>query len=424
MLERRSSAVFFVCRVLGVGLRPLTLLVALNLPDGQFARDYALLLTSLVSSFVIYGNQNHRAAYSYFLGDTAPRKGLGGVRTILQYLDGVGVHILLFAPLVGCVVWLWTESLFLWALIMPLVLMEKYYDDHQRALIYQRRYLDWSAHFLFRTILPSGAILAMVLIWNVGSVTLYTALCLGCFAVYFFAVSPKFTRVLWLWGAKLAQDGWSGLKRRAKTYLGSYVREYLGAQIFSILAINILVVDRYFVNADFPDDFARYVFAVNVFASLPLVHNIFYFTRIRPKLMDLGYPVVATILSVRNLLVPLILGILAMAVFPILPILGWVEEPLSYQALAGLAVMYFLAAVSLVPQEFVFWRTHREALVASDLALFALIIGILTLTPPNLEMIPMWMALILLLRIVFLTALSISKHPRLRLPTAHAKDTL
>jgi hypothetical protein len=424
MLDGRSFAVFFVCRVLGVVLRPLTLLAALNMTDGQFARDYALLITTLVSSFVIYGNQNHRAAYSYFLGDTVPRKGLGGVKTILQYLDGVCIHILLFAPLVGGVVWLWTEGLFLWVLIMPLVLMEKYYDDHQRALIYQRRYLDWSAHFLFRTILPSGAILAMVLIWDMGSVTLYTALCLGCFAVYFFAVSPKFTRVLCLWGAKLVQDGWSGLKRRAKTYLGSYMREYLGAQVFSIVAINILVVDRYFVNADFPNDFARYVFAVNVFTSLPLVHNIFYFTRIRPKLMDLDYPVVPTILSFQNLFAPLVLGILGIIAFPILNSLGWVEDPLCSRALAGLAAMYFLMAISLVPQEFVFWRTRREVLVASDLTLLALIVCILSLTPPNLQMIPMWMSLILLLRILSLTALSISKHPRLRLPAVQFKDAL
>ena len=142
MLEKRSFVVFLLCRVLGVILRPLTLLVALTLPDGQFARDYALILTTLVSSFVIYGNQNHREAYSYFLGDAPRRKGLGGARIILNYLDGVGVHILLFAPLVGAVVWVWTESLFLWALVMPLVLIEKYYDDHQRALIYQRRYID------------------------------------------------------------------------------------------------------------------------------------------------------------------------------------------------------------------------------------------------------------------------------------------
>ncbi|OAN76248.1 hypothetical protein A8B78_01815 [Jannaschia sp. EhC01] len=416
MLERRSFAVFFLCRVLGVVLRPLTLLVALTLPDGQFARDYALILTTLVSSFVIYGNQNHRAAYSYFLGDTAPRKGLGGVRTILHYLDGVAVHILLFAPVVGAVVWIWTESLFLWALVMPLVLIEKYYDDHQRALIYQRRYLAWSAHFLFRTILPSGTILAMVLIWEVGSVSLYTAICLSCFAFYFFVVSPKFAGILWLWATKLMRDGWAGLKHRVATYLGAYVREYLGAQIFSILAMNILVIDRYFVNTDFPEDFARYVFAVNVFAALPLVHNIFYLTRIRPKLIDVTYPALPTVFGLRNLIMPLALGLLAILAFPVLVALGWVENPLSHITLLGLGLMYYIAAISLVPKEFVFWRTRREALVVMDLMLFALIIGILSVVSPELEMIPFWMAGLLALRLIVLTWLSQTEHPRLCLP--------
>ncbi|MBY4893452.1 hypothetical protein KUL25_11820 [Rhodobacteraceae bacterium N5(2021)] len=422
LLERRSFAVFFLCRVLGVVLRPLTLLVALTLPDGQFARDYALILTTLVSSFVIYGNQNHRAAYSYFLGDTAPRKGLGGVRTILHYLDGVAVHILLFAPVVGAVVWIWTESLFLWALVMPLVLIEKYYDDHQRALIYRRRYLAWSAHFLFRTILPSGTILAMVLIWGVGSVSLYTALCLACFAIYFFMISPKFAAVMGRWLKKLVADGWAGLRARTKTYLGSYVREYLGAQVFSILAMNILVIDRYFVNSAFPDDFARYVFAVNVFATMPLIHNIFYLTRIRPKLIDVTYPVLPTIFGIRNLALPFALGLLALLAFPVLKTIGWIDRPLSSQALTGLALMYFLAAVSLIPQEFVFWRTRREALVATDLSLFALIAGVLSFSQPSLEAIPFWMALILALRIAALTAFSMTHHPRLRLPHPISKD--
>jgi hypothetical protein len=164
-MERWPFSVFFLCRVLGVALRPLTLFVALTLPDKGFARDYALILTAVFSSFVIYSNQNHRASYAYFIGDAAPRKGLGGVRVIQQYLDGVCVHLLLFGPLVGVMVWIWTESLHLWVLVMPLILLEKYYDDQQRVLIYQRRYLDWSTHFLFRTIMPSGTILAMALMW-------------------------------------------------------------------------------------------------------------------------------------------------------------------------------------------------------------------------------------------------------------------
>ncbi|QXT39389.1 hypothetical protein [Gymnodinialimonas ceratoperidinii] len=421
-LQPHAFAVFFLCRVIGVVLRPLTLLVALTLPDGQFARDYALVLTAMVSSVVIYGNQNHRAVYAYFIGDTPQRRGLGGTRKVLCYIDGVAVHMILFAPPVGAVVWIWTESMHLWALVMALVVMEKFFDDHQRALIYQRRYLEWSAHFVFRTILPSGAILVMVLIFGAGSVTLYTALCLAFFLCYISLVSSKFTGVITAWALHVGREGVRGVRGRAGSYLKAYGREYLGAQVFSILAMNILLVDRYFVNAAFPETFASYVFAVNIFATLPLVHNIFHFTRIRPALMDAERPVLPTILSARNLLPPVALAVIALLSFRLLITLGWIESPLEAATLGWLALAYFLAAISMVAQEFVFWRSKRGPLVVLHAVLFMAMFAVLNILPPSVETIAMALVLILALRLVGLVWLSLSVHPRLRLPSSVVEE--
>jgi hypothetical protein len=422
LLEPHAFWVFSLCRIIGVAMRPLTLLVALTLPDGQFARDYALILTAMVSSVVIYGNQNHRAVYAYFLGETPSRRGLGGTREVLRYLDGVAVHMVLFAPLVGAVVWIWTESIPLWGLVMALVVVEKYYDDHQRALIYQRRYLDWCAHFVFRTILPSGAILVMVAVFGAGSVTLYTALCLACFVCYAGIVSRKFSGVVAAWAQRVARDGSAALGRRVRSYLGAYGREYLGAQVFSILAMNILLIDRYFVNTAFPDRFASYVFAVNVLAALPLVHNIFHFTRIRPALMDPERPVLPTLVNARNLLPPAALAVIALLCFPLLAALGWIEAPLDAAALGWLALSYFLAAISLVAQEFVFWRSKRGPLVLLHALLFFAMFALLAVLPPSVESIAMSLAAILALRLIGLIWLSLTAHPRLRLPVGVAEE--
>lgn len=414
--ERRAFLAFVTCRLLGVVLRPLTLLVALRLPDGDFVRDYALLLTAITSSFVIYGNQNHRHVYTYFIGNTALRKGLGGTRAVLGYLDGVGVHMTLFAPLVAAVVWIWVGDLWMWALILPLVVIEKYYDDQQRALIYQRRYGLWCKHFLCRTILPSGAILAAVVIWGWGSIIFYAALCVAFWVLFAVWISPQFTRIVAAWARRVALQGGRALIGRITTYLSGYVKEYFGAQLFSIFAVNLLIVDRFFVKSDFTPQFAAYVFAVNVFAAVPLLHNMFHFTRIRPQLIDVNWPVMRTVLTLRNIGLPIILVLGAFASFPILDRMSIVNLPVPYPVLAGLGVIYTLAAISFVLQEFVFWRVRRSWLVAMDATLFATAFGLLSTGVSDLAVIPFCMGGLLALRALGMALLSASHHPRIRLP--------
>lgn len=414
--ERRAFLAFVLCRLLGVVLRPLTLLVALRLPDGDFARDYSLLLTAITSSFVIYGNQNHRQVYTYFIGDTARRKGLGGTRAVMRYLDGVGVHMALFAPLVAAVVWIWVEDLWIWALILPLVVIEKYYDDQQRVLIYQRRYGMWCRHFICRTILPSGAILAAVVIWGWGNIAFYAALCVAFWVLYAVWISPQFTRIVAAWARRVVMQGGRALIGRVTTYLSEYVREYFGAQLFSILAVNLLILDRFFVKSDFTPQFAAYVFAVNVFAVVPLIHNMFHFTRIRPQLIDVNRPVMPTVLAPRNIGLPVVLVLGACASFPIMDRMSIVDLPVPYPVLAGLALIYTLAAISFVLQEFVFWRVRRSWLVAMDAILFAAAFGLLGTGVSDLAVIPFYMSGLLALRAAGMALLSASQHPRIRLP--------
>lgn len=414
--ERKAFAAFILCRLLGVVLRPLTLLIALKLPDGGFARDYALLLTAVTSSFVIYGNQNHRHIYTYFIGTNPLRKGLGGTQGILKYLDGVSVHMLLFAPLVAAVVWLWVGNIWLWALILPLVAIEKYFDDQQRVLIYQRRYMMWCKHFVFRTILPSGILLATIGIWGWGSVGLYAALCFTMWSIYAKFIAPQFSRILRAWLVRKIQAGARAFVRTIRTYLSNYIREYLGAQLFSIFAVNLLILDRFFVKADFNAQFAAYVFAVNVFAVVPLIHTMFHFTRIRPYLIDVTYPVLPTVLNPRNIMIPAGLGIAAFASFPVMDYLDILALPVSYVVLAGLGLVYTIAAISFVLQEFAFWRVRRGWLVGLDMTLFALAFSFLGQTSVALTHIPLCLSGLLAIRALGMAFLSSSTHPRIRLP--------
>lgn len=415
LLERNSYLAFMFCRLLGVALRPLIILASLHLPDENLSLDYALLFTAITSSFVIYGNQNHRHVYTYFLGDTASRKGIGGTRAILKYLDGVGVHIFLFAPVVVALVWIWVGEVWMCALILPLVLIEKYYDDQQRVLIYQRRYGTWCKHFICRTIVPSSTILASILIWSWGSILFYAALCYIFWAFYILWVAPQFTRIVLAWARRAIMQGTRALVGRVNSYLSDYVREYFGAQLFSILAVNLLILDRYFVKSDFTQQFAAYVFAVNVFSVVPLVHNMFHFTRIRPQLMNANLPVMRTVLAPRNIFVPVVLVFGAGISFPVMDHWSIMDLPVTYPVLVGLALVYAIAAISFVLQEFVFWRVRRGWLVAMDLSLFIAAFSLLGTGVSDLAIIPFCLSGLLALRAAVMVFLSSSLNPNIRL---------
>ena len=403
---------FVAVRLAGVAVRPLVLLVALKLSDDGFATNYALIITAVMSSFVIYANQNHRDLYNFFLDRSSPRQGLGGKNAVHNYLDGVAIHMVVFTPAVMFLVWLWVETLWLFLLTMPLVMIEKYYDDHQRALIYKRAYSRWSLHSLFRLTL----VLVMVAGFGSVSVALYTAATIACFITYLTYWDRTFLRALNRWLTSLRRLETSIILQRAKRYAKDYLSDYVGAQIFTILAINLMLIDRFFVREVFSGTFAQYIFAVNIFSMISVFHNIFYFTRIRNKLISQSYPVFATVFSLRNIGVPTVLALGALASFPVMQMLGLLDGTLGWEVLCALAGVHFIAAITLVLREFAFWRVKRYWLVLMDIVVISMIFAALLISSQSLAAIPFVFAIGLLLRGATLSWLCSTTHENIRLP--------
>lgn len=407
---------FAIARLAGVAARPLILLTALNLGHPDFATDFALVMTATLSSFVIYANQNHRALYNYFLDRSAPRKGLGGTQATLKYLDGVAIHIALFSPLVLALVWVWVEALWLIAMTMSLVLIEKYYDDHQRALVYKQSYQQWSLHFLFRLIVPSLVALFVMATTDSVRIEIYVGTVIVCFLLYISLFDRAFVRIVIRWSATLFGNAPARLKTRLKDYLKNYVTEFMGAQVFTVLAVNMLLIDRFFVKADFPSDFAAYIFAVNVFSMITVFHSIFHFTRVRNKLISQKCSVTRTFFSPRNIGVPFVLATGTLASFPILEAFGLFSQKIDRTLLLGLAAIHTVSAISLVLRELSFWRVKRHWLVFMD----SLVIGVVCLTliciERSLNVVPWIVAGGLIARAAVLSWLCATSNTSIRLP--------
>ena len=385
---RHDYSWFVLARLAGVAARPLVFLVAFNTDKADFATEYALVMTAIASSYVIYANQNHRTLYNLFLDRSVPRKGLAGKDATLAYLDGVAIHMITFTPVVITLVWVWVEVTWLFLLTLPLVMIEKYYDDHQRSLIYKKAYRQWSLHFLFRLIVPNALLLIALMTLNEVGVVIYVALVSICFLIYFYIFDEAFSSILQQWLKRLLSQTWGGVILRVKIYFENYVTEYLGAQIFTILAINLLLVDRFFVKAGFNELFAQYIFAVNIIGMISVFHNIFHFTRIRNRLISQSCPVFSSVFSVRNIGIPILLACGALASFPIMEFLGLLDQTLDWSVLLGLAAVHIVSATSLILREFCFWRVRRHWLVLMDFLIIGLICLILVVFNQSLIWIP------------------------------------
>ena len=120
--ERR---LFMGSKIVGLVVRPSILLVLLRTGQTGAATDFALLLTSVASSFVFLNNQNYRAAYGYFLDTDACSHGLGGRSLLTRYISGTLLHVIMFIPFCIAFLWLWTDNAAVFFGASVLVVTEK-----------------------------------------------------------------------------------------------------------------------------------------------------------------------------------------------------------------------------------------------------------------------------------------------------------
>lgn len=366
MLKKHEFKIFTLTRVVAIGVRPLILYVCLVLPNPELGLNFAILLSAVASSFLVLGNQNYRHVYEYFVGDTGKRRGLGGRDVFNNYLEGTVLHSIIFLPAAALLCWVWVASFELTIMSAFFVLLEKYYDEDQRIAIYQKRYLDWSINFCFRSVGPSLILLGAMFIWQDYLLFVYTISAAIFFVLYLKLFRNKFAGLLWCWLITFfGQIGiwWTCLRRYGKKYR----QEYAFAQIWVFLTGNFALLDRFIVVRLEPASLAEYLFISNLANLIPLLHGLIYFTKIRPQLVDRSGPILEPIFSRRNLAIPLGLtfvfpiGIFITEFFEILNI------SLEYGTVVAIGAFYGLFAVGLVLTELAFWRIQRAWLLGLEI---------------------------------------------------------
>lgn len=384
MIRIRSleRSLFSLNRIAGLVIRPLILLFFLRNGYASLAHDFSLLLTASMSSFIILNNQSYRTAYRYFLDTsyTLPR-GLGGRSILQKYVVGTLIHISAFIWIAGIVLWIWIERFDLFAIAVCLIVIEKYFDDDQRFLIYKKLYLKWTVNFTFRTIMPSLALIVGTLIAGTDRVNIYViaaamgmALYLAYFQRKFVVVSVKLVR-------RQIDTGMAGAVRE---YIIDYKNEFALAQIWAFLTANAIMIDRFLINEARPEIFSEYIFAVNVSNTILTFHNLGYVTFRRPELFKLDANILRSVFAPMNLILPVGLSLAILAAHILSDVMGWPLSTLPVPLILAITGLYLIHAISLPAKEMAFWRLRRGVLLAQECVLFVFPAGayLLGLTDP------------------------------------------
>lgn len=375
MLRRYEFHIFTLVRILGVGIRPLVLYLCVALPRPELGLDYALLVSAVASSMLLLSNQNFRQIYDYFTLENDRRRGLGGRELFIAYLESTIIHIFIFIPIAALVCWIWTRSLDLTLLCMVFTILEKYFDDDQRIAIYQRRYLDWSINFSFRVIGPSLILLAFAIFWVEYALYSYASAALVFAGLYVIFFRSKFAKLLWHWLVEFTNHPalwWSRVK-----YYGTYYRkELFFAQIWVFISGNFNLLDRLIISNFNPEILAEYLFFSNIANLIPFFHTIFYFTKVRPQLVDRGSAMSPPILSFHNWSLPFVSAILFSIAFLLGSDLGYFSKEIGFITVIGLGSLYSFTAVTLVVLELAFWRIKRGWMIATELIGISIVVAI------------------------------------------------
>lgn len=364
--ERR---LFMGSKIIGLVVRPLILLVLLRTDQTDAATDFALLLTSVASSFVFLNNQNYRVAYGYFLDTDAGSHGLGGRSLLTRYMSGTLVHVIMFIPFCIAFLWLWTDDAVVFFGASVLIVTEKYFDDDQRVLVYKREYYAWIANFFWRIIFPSSVFLVGLLAFGITHIGTYIVATVFGAAVYILTRRRQFF-------ALMLEVAYHQIIKQPVQTVGSYLKDYKNefalAQLWAVVGANVILVDRFLVNKEHPDSFAAYVLIANIANIIATFHNLGYVTFQRPLLLRPDTRAIGQIFAMQNWAIPVGLSVAVLAGYIVLGVAGFKITDLPLSIIGLLLVLYIFHAASLVPKEIAFWRFKRIILLGCDLLTIAI----------------------------------------------------
>jgi len=237
-LSRYPYLYFIVARIVGLGAKPLFLLYLMSLGMDDMAADLAVVYLLLAGVCVLFSVPVH---FDFYKNYFEYGKGFIGARnSFKKYIRLIVSHVYFISPVVLMLVFISVENALFAFLVYMMLLSEKIFDEIQRFLQFEKKYVEWSNAFIGKTLLPivTAIILLDVIDFPVLEIYLFNTIICN-YIVYNYYV-PSFVHEIVRGSLRVRISD-------VKIYLNELMAANFKRFLMSVMHANILNADKWLV---------------------------------------------------------------------------------------------------------------------------------------------------------------------------------
>lgn len=353
-----TKLIFLITRISSLASRPILLILIAN--DNVLEADVmALIFSAVASSFVVLTNNNHRDFYPDFIKDNTE---LTGNKRFLRYAKSQFIHIAIFLPIVGVVALFWVAfSVKLALVVMIFVLIEKFFDEELRLLVYRQKFIHWCIGLAFKLLLPFFFYYVLSLYLSYHSHLIYFYL--SIVSIFAYVIYTKKLHYFYRFFRDLSALNNYGVR----IYISEYISRYSLFQLWAFISANLVLIDRFFVNKlGESGDLAMYTYLAMIANAVLILHRVLYVEERRHSLISFD-SLSTAMFNYKNLSYPFVLAVSVFIAVVLMSIAGLIELKGSYFLISMLLLAGYFNAVSSILIEWCFWHGRVSKLIAIDM---------------------------------------------------------
>lgn len=353
-----TKLIFLITRISSLASRPLLLILIAN--DNVIEADVmALIFSAVASSFVVLTNNNHRDFYPDFIKDNQE---LIGNKRFLRYAKSQFIHIALFLPVAGIIALFWVAfSVKLALIVIAFVLIEKFFDEELRLLVYRQKFIHWCIGLAFKLLLPFFFyyVLSLYLSYHSHLTYFYLSIISICaYLVYTKKLHDAY---------RFFVDFCALTEYGVREYITEYISRYSLFQLWAFISANLVLIDRLFVNKfGESGDLAVYTYLAMIANAVLILHRVLYVEERRHSLISFD-SLSTAMFNYKNLSYPLVLAVGVFISAVLMSIMGLIDLKDNYFLISMLLLAGYFNAVSSILIEWCFWHGRVSKLIAIDM---------------------------------------------------------
>ena len=274
-----DEILFYAVRGLGLFIKPLTLWVLIKLNYIEASALVATFYFAVATTFIALNSEAHIPFYKIRYGeDSGSNK--ASVLYFRGYIRDFTAHVLVFLPLVAIGFLLYFSDVLTAFIFTIFVVLEKFWDEVQRNLIFSRMYQKWAFWFIIRISASSiGISIGLFMGWDIY-LCIMVGLAIMTVTLSRNLISKRLRKIM-----KRASK--SALRIRTIQFWHLYRQRFMFGQLVALASKNLLSVDKWLAGLFLSERILVELVLVSQVGTIfhVLIDNI-YFSRKRDRFVQ------------------------------------------------------------------------------------------------------------------------------------------